>query len=389
MRIAVVCTDLGVRVPGDKGASLHLQAITRAFAALGHDVLLVGVAGHGEPGVDVPAVLLPHPGRASGLERERRKLAFVETVVDAVADRIRAFAPDVVYERLSLFGTAGMRLAALTRAFHVVEVNSLFTIEETRWRELHLDAEAIRDERAILSGCDLRVCVSQEIADAVVGMAPGPPTCVVPNGVDAALFERLPSRHAARHRFRLDAERRIAGFTGTLRPWHGLEVAIDMLPLLPEVVLAVAGEGDVRDELAERAARAGVAERVRWARRVDHEEIPTFLRALDVAIAPYPPLDGFAFSPLKLYEYVAAGVPVVASDVGQVGNLLRELRCGVLVEPGGAAALAAGVRAVLDDADGWRRQADAARSLALRNHGWRQRALDILGALPTVPVATP
>jgi hypothetical protein len=133
MKIAVVCSDLGIRVPGDKGASLHLGAITRAFAANGHDVMLVGVAGHEAP--DLPGVdtlLLAHPGRTEGLARERSKLAFTERLVDAASERLQAFGPDVIYERLALFGTAGLRLAEGVKAHHVIEVNALLAAEEAQ-----------------------------------------------------------------------------------------------------------------------------------------------------------------------------------------------------------------------------------------------------------------
>ena len=111
MRITVLCTDLGIRLPGEKGASMHLASITSAFAAVGHDVQLVGVAGHEPPPVALTAALadvhlLPHPGRAEGLQRERNKLAFVDHVVAEVGPQVEAFAPHLVYERLSLFGSA-------------------------------------------------------------------------------------------------------------------------------------------------------------------------------------------------------------------------------------------------------------------------------------------
>ena len=97
MRITVLCTDLGVRIPGDKGASMHLASITKAFAECGHDVQLVAIAGHGEPDALLRRladhVLVPHPGRAEGIERERNKLDTVEHVVDEIGPRVAAFGP--------------------------------------------------------------------------------------------------------------------------------------------------------------------------------------------------------------------------------------------------------------------------------------------------------
>ena len=128
MRIAVLCTDLGIKVPGDKGASLHLASISRAFATIGHEVLLVAVGGddtrHGVDAEPWPAGVrhhrLVHPGRSEGLRREMRKVRFVRRTRREAAGVIDDFAPDVVYERLALFGTAGCALSDWVGARHVV-----------------------------------------------------------------------------------------------------------------------------------------------------------------------------------------------------------------------------------------------------------------------------
>src|SRR4051794_6339187 len=100
MRIAVVCSDLGVRVPGSKGASLHLQSLSRAIQDVGHEVLLVGVRGHGDPPAEFRSLLLDHPGRSTGLRRELRKIRFTAGLTRDVLPAMAAFSPGVVYARL-------------------------------------------------------------------------------------------------------------------------------------------------------------------------------------------------------------------------------------------------------------------------------------------------
>jgi glycosyltransferase involved in cell wall biosynthesis len=374
LRIAVVCSDTGIRIPDAKGASLHLRAIATALAAVGHDVMLVGVAGHGGPPSGVEALLVRHPGWSKGIRRELRKLSTVERLVREGREPLTRFAPHVVYERMSLFGTAGRRLAAATGSTHVVEVNALLAEEEARWRGLRLAGLARRRERAVLLGADLRVAVSDEVATAIEDVAPGKPVAVVPNGVDGLLFAEIPEQAQARRFLGLPTSRPLIGFAGSLRPWHGLEVVIEALAELPAVALAVAGEGEVRVGLEKRAGRVGVADRVLWLEQLPHHLIPGFLAALDVAVLPYPALAGFSFSPLKLYEYLAAGVPVVASDLGQIRTVLQGGRWGTLVRPGDRSALAEGIRCVLADPIGAGEMATAARREALREHTWEQRA---------------
>lgn len=373
MRIAVVCSDLGVRVPGSKGASLHLAAITQAFAGLGHDVLLVGVRGHG-PTDGLRTLLFEHPGRAQGLHRELRKLRFTRHLAQHADGPVTDFAPDVLYERLALFGTAGSRLADRAGAVHVVEVNALLAQEEARWRGLRLARTAQRMERAVLSHADLRLAVSAELAGEVERVSPGRRTQVLANGVDVAMFGGPAAQPPARQMFGLAPESGVIAFAGTLRPWHGLDVAIKALPALPGVLLAVAGDGPVRADLELLAQQQGVADRVRWLGQLPQAQVRQLLAAADVAVAPYPALAGFGYSPLKLYEYLAAGVPVVASDIGQVAEVLGGGRWGRLVPPGDPAALAVAVRSVLADPVGSRALAGVARRMALREHSWQARA---------------
>jgi glycosyltransferase involved in cell wall biosynthesis len=381
MRITVVCSDLGVRVPGTKGASLHLEAVIRGFLAAEHQLQVIGVAGHGPPPPGVDAVLLPHPGRAEGLQQALNKLAFADALSQQAAARVAAFRPEVIYERLALFGDVGMALAAATGAAHVVEINALLTREEAAWRNLRLADEAVRRELAVIAGADLRVAVSEEVATAVRDMASDATTVVVPNGVDVELFGKLPMRAGARAELGVPPDAFAMCFTGTIRPWHGLDVALRALAHLPQqYMLVVAGDGEIRGELEALAGSLNVAERVRWLGHVAHERVPTVLAACNVALAPYPPLEHFAFSPLKLYEYLAAGVPVVASDLGQIRQVLSDGRFGKLVTPGDVQALA---KAVLDVGNGrgtTRAAAVAGRDHALAHHGWNRR-IEALTAL--------
>jgi glycosyltransferase involved in cell wall biosynthesis len=381
MRILVVCSDTGVRIGHGKGASLHLRAITHAFATLGHQVEVVGIASSAPADLDwaVPVHAVPHPGRAEGLERELRKLtatAAVSRRARAVADRLR---PDMIYERLALFGTAGMDVAADSGAVHVLEINALLTAEESTWRGLQLAQRAREIEARVLRTADLRVAVSDEVFDAIVPYAAGGPGVTVPNGVDLELFSACHDRDHARAAFGLPERAAILGFTGSIRPWHGLDIAITALSQLPEHVhIAVAGTGPVQDELRQRAAELGVGHRLHWLGQLDHQHIPRMLAACDVALAPYPQLPNFGFSPLKLYEYLAAGVPVVASDIGQIRTALGHGRWGRLVAPGDAQALAAAVSAELHELERARVRAAAAREFALSRHGWTGRATQIL-----------
>lgn len=396
-RIVVLCSDLGVKVPGSKGASLHLQAVAAALARAGNEVLLVATAGAEPPPESPPGLppglpglryrLLPHPGRSAGLRRELRKLRYVAALPSRVAGEVAAFGPDLIYERLALFGTGGRMLARRRGVPHVLEVNALLAAEEARWRGLRLAGLARRRELAVLAGADLRVAVSEQLASAVREQA-GEPTVVVPNGVAAELFARLPDRLVARRALGLPPDVPVLAFTGALRPWHGLDVAIRALSMLPGVRLAVAGTGPVQGDLAQAADRLGVGGRVHWLGAVAHDRVPWLLAAADVGLAPYPALSDFAFSPLKVYEYRAAGLPVIASDLGQLRELVADGRTGRLVTPGDPVALAGAVCNVLGNPQ-LAAAAAAARPAVLAAESWDARAARLTELFAALPAGRP
>jgi len=255
----------------------------------------------------------------------------------------------------------------------VLEVNALLAREEAAWRGLELRALAGRLESLVLDSADRCVAVSGELRSQVLEAAPSARVAVVENGAETSYFRTLPDQSTARRQLGLPRNARLIVFVGALRRWHGIDVAVASLSRLPhDVHLAVVGDGPERVTLEAAAAAAGVADRTHWLGHRPHKEIAVALAAGDVAVAPYPNLEQFAFSPLKLFEYLAAGIPVVASDIGQVRIVLSDGELGRLVHPGDDRALAEGVlEAFLPEA---RLRAERARDHALRAHSWDARA---------------
>jgi glycosyltransferase involved in cell wall biosynthesis len=112
---------------------------------------------------------------------------------------------------------------------------------------------------------------------------------------------------------------------------------------------------------------------------VSHEAIPGLLASMDVAVAPYPALPDFYFSPLKVYEYLAAGRAVVASRIGQLARLIRHGTHGLLCPPGDAAALAASVAGLRHDSHLRRCLGQLGRRHVVQHHSWAAVARRILG----------
>ncbi len=382
MRICYLCSDLGIPVGGRKGAAAHVRGLVGALGALGHqcEILTPRPDGAQAPPAPVSPVLTSALAEELGegvpktLGRALGHLWNNVAVEAALDRRLREWRPDLVYERYSPFSVAGGLVARRLAVPHVLEVNAPLAWEGTRYRSQALAEASASLERAAFANAGLIVAVSRELADTLEadGVARGK-ILVVPNGVDTERFH--PEGPAAPV-----AGEFVIGFVGSLKPWHGIDVlteAFGRLSADPRVHLLVVGQGpEARriDALAQ--AMPGRVTRV----SVDHERVPDYLRAMDVAVAPYPELESFYYSPLKVLEYMATGRAIVASAVGQVAELIDDGHTGLLVPPGDAPALTAALARVLEDSVLSERLAGNARLAARRAHTWTQRAEAILTA---------
>lgn len=115
-----------------------------------------------------------------------------------------------------------------------------------------------------------------------------------------------------------------------------------------------------------------------WVGAVHPRDVPGHLTAIDVAVAPYLDATDFYFSPLKVYEYMAAGRAVVASSIGQLQTVLEHGRTGMLYPPGDVRALAACLLQLIDQPQLCQQLGRAARQAAISKHSWQQTLDTIL-----------
>ncbi len=385
MRIAYLCTDPGVPVHGTKGAAIHVRELTRALLGLGHEVAVwaLRAGGRAPAGYHVPVHTWPGWARrqADGVERELALLQDVRRFRRWFGDEMAGYRPHVIYERYSLYGTAGLGAARSYDVGLILEVNAPLSQEHARHRGLALPGAADAVERHVLTGADRLVAVSDAVAEwlAARGVAPGRVT-VLANGVDVARFATADGS-ALRTQHGLDGSPTV-GFVGSLKAWHGTADLVRAVARLRSagrpVRLVVVGDGPERPALNQLAHDLGLGEALVFAGAVPHEAIPGWLAALDVAVAPYPADGNAYFSPLKLFEYMAAGRPVVAAAVGQVPQVLRDGVTGLLYPAGDVAALAAALEQLLAEPALGARLGRAARAQAAAHHTWHSVASEVV-----------
>jgi alpha-maltose-1-phosphate synthase len=365
MRIAYLSTDPGVPYGASKGASVHVAELVEALAAEGAQVLALvsSVApGGGRAAAGVTVETLPGPGRGTSAAE---RLAAEPRRSDWIADRLEHFGADALYERLALHSAAGSAAAARLGIPHLVELNAPLRDEARRYRALEEPEAAEELERATLAGADRVLAVSRPLAR-YASRRGARSVEVFPNAV---AIERFPPPQSPPPRHR---ERPVAVFAGRVRPWHGVEAVATAWRLLGDAApsLVVAGEAGEAGPLLERAGATLLG-------AIPHRQVPALLAEADIGLAPYAVDAPQYFSPLKLFEYMAAGLAVVAGELPAVREVVSE-RSAVLVPAGDAEALAAAVAGLSVDAPRRERLGRAARALVAAEHTWSRRACRVM-----------
>jgi glycosyltransferase involved in cell wall biosynthesis len=364
VRIACLSTDPGIAWGGAKGASVHLAEIVEALRAEGVEVLvLVSQIAEEAPAPARGVTLESLPGPRKGIPVDAL-LAAEDALAAWLVDRLRDFGADALYERIALHSAAGSTAARALGIPHIVELNAPLPEEAARYRRLERPEDAERLERATLSGAGLVLPVSSPLA-AYARDRGAQRVEVTPNAVAPERFSDLPPRDPSAPP--------VAVFSGALRPWHGIETIAEAWALLDGEAprLRVIGDGPARDIVAAAGAEMLGA--------VPHEQVPRLLGEADIGLAPYSPDAPAYFSPLKLFEYLAAGLAIVAADIPGVRDVTGS-EAAVLIPPGDAPALAREVAVLATDRDARERLGSAARALAAE-HTWQRRGQRIIEAV--------
>jgi glycosyltransferase involved in cell wall biosynthesis len=298
-----------------------------------------------------------------------------------------------VYQRYSLNNFSGVRLAAARHLPLVIEYNGSEIWMSRHWGSpLEHEALSSRIEMLNLVAADLVVVVSEAMARELAGRGvPREKILVNPNGVEPDRYSPQVDGSDIRTRYGFDGKT-VIGFIGTFGPWHGAEVLARafgrLIATRPDykrsVRLLMIGDGVLMPDVTSALDAAGVRGLAVLTGIVPQAEGPAYLAACDILASPHVPnADGTPFfgSPTKLFEYMAMGKGIVASDLDQIGDILEHGRAAVMVHPGDVESLVGGLMALIEDPD--RRQAlgEVARHMAVERHSWRAHTARIVDRL--------
>lgn len=408
MKILYLCADPGIPVFGTKGASVHVRALISAFRRAGHDVTLVApvlVRHESDETSPVDATVRHRPfddtiksatarlratdevlGTQTSIANEVRRVLYNQSLMESLLPELELDRPDVIYERLSLMGTAGVEIARRLSIPLLLEVNAPLSLETAAYRRLHLTELASLSEQHAIRAADAVLAVSAPVREHAIGLGAAPDRVhVLPNAIDPELFSPRPRDDAVRAGLGAREGDVLLGFVGGLRPWHGVDLLPQILGALVArgrpVRMVIAGDGQLRAELEREFRQRDLDGYVCFTGALDHHAVAALTAQLDIALAPYPQLDhAFYFSPLKLFEYMGAGAAVVASRIGQIAEVVRDGETGVLTPPGDVAAVVSACERLIAEPDIRRALGQAASRQVHATYTWdhnAERAVDL------------
>lgn len=372
-RVLYLRTDIDLAAqPLLVGGSLaHTNGILAALQRRGHDVELWStgdIAGipDGIGRRRLPVVLRPN------LPRE---LAEAATGVLQAARTPSHGLEDVafVYQRYSLNNLLGAILAARLRVPLVLEANASEVTWRREWSRLEHARLAEATERINLRRASRIAAVSRNAQADLLRMGAAPSrTHIIPNGVDVERFCDVAPRPLG-----LPDGAFVVMFCGLFYPWHGVRHLAAAFPhvldMVPHARLVLVGDGEEAALARSLLVAAGVAEHVVITGLVPRDEVPGYLAAADVLVSPHVRNDGFIGSPIKLWEYMAAGRAIVATRVAQLAEVLEDGRTALLVEPDDPDQLAAAIGRLASDASLRHALGENAAQEARRRHSWDAR----------------
>lgn len=367
------------------GPRSHVLGVIRAFRDLGWEVFPYIV------GDRIPKTLT----HQSGMRLEKSCLTRL------AADIVRLFSGpfhsiiawcelhgkiDFVYERFAVLQTLGW-IFQYGKTPWILETSGLYYYEASIERKsIVLIYFARLIEIWAYRRCDVLVCVTDALKELIIretGITAGK-ILVVPNGVDCTHFD--PTKVTPKRPFSGPT----IGFAGALLRWHRLDILLDALGELEQegvqFNLVVAGDGPMRTDWGNRSKELGIEERTLFLGQKSWDEIPAYLAGFDLGYLGNNLMDiGVMYhSPLKLYEYMAMSLPVIAAENADSREMILPGEIGYLFKPGDKDDLMRVLRTVYAEKENWKKLGNRAREMVIRQASWHVRVKTMMDGIERI-----
>ena len=368
-------------------SDIHIN-MTRANGATSH--ILNTVYYLRRSGINVNFLALTHPHRCFTSENSQGMVGYSSNYDVAfppcsILNSLKLYSAihqstNIIHERYSAINIAGAIYSYVNHVPLVLEVNAPL-IEEwstQRQQKFFEKRTAIYFTKISFRMASRILVVSETLKQILMNdwKVSDEKIVVLSNAVDVQLFQSPYSEVAhdlvdkLRH---LEGRRPICMYVGSLHDWQGVDILIDAFAKLVvnniNGILVIVGDGREMSYLRNQVNQLAISERVIFIGEIPHKSVPYVLSFADVCVLPYRQLPRFYFSPMKLYEYMAAGKAIVASGQGQILNVIEHNKNGVIVPPNNVEALATAIHDLFIN-DFWRNILSINALNTVRNNTW-------------------
>lgn len=330
----------------------------------------------------VPYHRLRDPSRAYRRVDAERYLELNARAVEKLARRRK---PAILHGASNhINGIAAVSAARRLGILSIFEVRGLWELtrisRQPEFEGSELYNMIVKLETQACLEADRVIAITEALKDLLVerGVPPAK-ISVIPNGTDTERFNhKLTGGNETRQEWGIPDEAVVFGYVGSMPQYEGLDDLIsavarlrDERPGLPVYCLLV-GDGDQFDELNRHTQRLGVSDRIRFTGRVPHETVERYYAAMDTMVFPRKPQPVTeTVSPMKPFEAMAMGKPIIASNVAALAEIIRDSETGMLYEKGSTRSLAEAMARIADDGILRRNITDHAIEWVRQNRDWR------------------
>jgi len=383
--VRILYVAAGIDLPGSHGGSTHTWEVAHGLRLRGHDVTVVATqprkartrgwtARREVDGVHIRYLDLPKPLSIFGYP--------------VLAHFLRELRPAVVMERYYNLAGAGVLAAHRHRIPVLLEVNALIVDPPAVFKRRLDDRLGGPFRRWATWQCQAADRIVTPLAGTVPPAVARDKIVELPWGANVERFApgiACERAQALRRELALPENQPVAVFTGSFRVWHGaadfVAAAVRLLDQGASYNFVLVGDGPEREAAERHAGR--YRDRFRFVGSVPHADVPAYLGLATVGVAPFntgghPALRaaGFFWSPLKIYEYMAMGLPVVTPDIPPLAATIRERIEGALYPEGDIPALAAAIRRVVEAPDR-HEMGVRARERVVRDFSWQRHCREL------------
>lgn len=429
MKIAHIYQESGIRFCEPHAAQLHIYHTVHGLQQAGHQVWLLALqnrqvlytqdlevfksdqrlASHyAQLGLSGTALFHGFESGVRRLQSELRLpyLALFDSYRTAEAGYKNLKGFDLIHERFNLLALGGAWASRRLGIPFVLEVNADLLeqrkfkgIPEKGLRRLF----AIWATRLCFKAAAKIICISTDLKDHLHRQwnIEDHKLAVLPCAADVEAFGSNHKAELVRRGLGLTTEP-VVMWVGGFYPWHDLDLLLESFTLVlqkqPRARLVLVGEGQTRTAVEQRVRRNGLQQAVIMTGAIAHTSVPEMISIAEIAVvpaAPVPASRGGTGTPLKLFEYMAAGKAIVATAHNQAAEVIQDGRNGLLVEPGDVNRFAGAILTLLNDPGERVRLGQNARQQAIELYSWEQYTrrleeiyLNVLGNAQTGSLVT-